>query len=221
VPEENTTTETSPAGGDGGQVPEGFVSQAQFDATEAKRRDLQSKLDKANASLAARPEPTTQAAVAAESAEKDRIAALEAQVAKLASFDPDSIADQFTARFNQQQALAAAKLSAKEKYANARPEVLNATYESPEELIAAVEASHQAETSHRAEIAAAERARISAELKEKHGIALEPSPQTTAPEGGSTAADGVPQNQRDLAALSTSEYLALDDDVRDKALKVA
>ena len=214
--EENTTTETSPAGGDGA-TPEGFVPKADFEATEAKRRDLQSKLDKANAALAAKPEPTTQAAVVADQADKDRIAALEA---RLASFDPNAIADQFTARFNQQQALAAAKLSAKEKYGNARPEVLNATYESPEELIVAVEASHKAEMSHREQIAAQERERISAELKQKHGIVLESSPQIEAPDGD-TSADGVPQNQRDLANLSTSEYLALSDEVREKALKVA
>lgn len=214
--EENPTTETSPAGGDGA-MPDGFVPKADFDATEAKRRDLQSQLDKAKAQLAARPEPATPAAVAGDADLAAEVATLKA---KLASFDPNAIADQFTARFNQQQALAAAKLSAKEKYANARPEVVNATYESPEELVAAVEASHKAETSHREQIAAQERERISAELKEKHGISLEPSPQIEAPDTDGAAA-GVPQNQRDLAALSTSEYLALPDEVREKALKVA
>ncbi len=132
-------------------------------------------------------------------------------------FDPEAVADQFTARFNQQQALAAERSKLREEFKAARPEVLDGKYESPEAMRAAVEASHQAESEYRDSIRREEEARILASLKESNPSLVLPTPQTTSgAEGGSGEQGGGggsgPLTAADLAAMPLNDYLALSDE---------
>lgn len=212
-----TSTSSSDASGDGGGVPAGFVSQADHDALEAKRRDLQSKLDQEtakNKQLVAQhsTQPTGTTGDQVDKSD-DRIAQLEA---KLASFDPNALADQFTARFNQQQALAAARTALKEQFKMARPEVFSASYETPEEMQAAVEASHKAEAENVAAVEARVRQELAAQMKELHGVDLAPAPQ--APATSDANGDTGPSTIRDLASMPFDKLTSMSDEDIAKAL---
>lgn len=130
----------------------------------------------------------------------------------LGKFDPEAVADQFTARFNQQQALAAAKAKLREEFKLARPEVFEG-HDSPEAMRAAVESSHKAESDYRESVRREEEARILTSLKEAHpGVVFTPTPQTTSGAEGSGEQTSGELSARDLATMSTSDYLALSDE---------
>lgn len=181
-----------------GGVPAGYVPQASLEQAEARRRSLQSELDKErvkNTGLT------------------DRLARVEEM---MAGFNPDAIADQFTARFNQQQALAAERTTLRQEFTLARPDVIDAQYATPEEMRAAIEASHKAEADYRASIRESVQGEFLAQLKEQHGIDLAPAPQTPAdPESGGTGE----VTAKDIASMGLDDLLALDDAAYAKALR--
>ena len=210
-----TTTETPDTSGAGATVPEGYVPRADLDAVEAKRRGLQSENDRLAAQLKAAQTPKPASDTSGDDEWKRSVEE------KLQSFDPTALADQFTARFNQQQAVLTARSAAKTEFPNAAKSVLEAEYDSAEALRAAVEASHTTESNRIAEIKAQARQEFAAEMKAKHGVTLDPAPQTTADGGNDKSTDDVPRNQSDLARMSTAAVLALPDDVYQKAAAVA
>ena len=131
----------------------------------------------------------------------------------LERFDPAKVADEFTARFNQNQALAAEKVKLADEFKLARPEVLDARYQTPEEFRAAVQSSHDAEAAHREQMRQEVESEMFARLKEQHGLDLAPAPQAPAAEGKDGSVPQGPTTIEDLNRLSPAEYLALPDDV--------
>lgn len=183
----------SPGEGTGGGAPAGFVPQSAVDQAEQRRRSTQSALDQ----------------------EKQKTAALEARLGKveetLGAFDVNAVTDQFTARFNQQQAIAAERTAAKEKFPLARTSVIDAQYETPEELRQAVESSHKAEDEYRTSVRSEVEKGVYSSIKETHGIDVTPTPQIPPAEGESGGK--TPLTEADLAAMPMSDFLALDADV--------
>lgn len=193
----------------GGGAPAGFVPQADLERVEAARRDLQSQVDKLKA--AATPAP---AVAPAATGDADRIAALEAQIK---AFDPATIATQLQAGLAKAQLLVDSRTALAAKFGNARPEILAARYETPEEMAVAVEASHTTETAAIAAVEERVRGEYAAQMKALHGIDLAPPPQAPAP-GSIKDADAPPSSITELAALSTEDILGMDDEAIQKAL---
>lgn len=212
--DENTSTETSTGtgdastgGGDGGGSPVGFVPQAVFDRAEAQRRDLQSQLDRLRAAppapaAPAAPEASTSTGTSAVESE------LAARLAKLDSLNPDAFADAAMARFAQATALREAEATLKTEFPHARGEAFQG-HSTPEEMRAAVMASHQSETEARAAVRDQVRAELAAQIKEQHGIDLAPAPQAPATSDGN--GDTGPATVRDLAGMSFADLNKLDD----------
>ena len=177
-------------------VPEGYVPRSELETTEAKRRGLQSENDRLKAELA--KATATPAAPAPQQA----------------TFDEAAFTEKLFARMAQREAIRDARAGLSQELPFARPEVLSADYQTPEELRAAVERSHTEVKSFRDQVAEESRASVIAELKEKHGIDV-PAPQAAPSDG-----EGGPQepSARDLAAMPFSDFLNVDQAVIDKAV---
>lgn len=147
--------------------------------------------------------------------ERAKTASLEGRLgeieSKLGAFDPAKVADEFTARFNQQQAIAAARTQARVDYPLARADVFDGSFQTPEELVAAAQSSHEAESQYRDSVRSDVEKDVLARIKEQHGLSLDPAPQTPPAEG--EGGGKPPLTQKDLAEMPMSEFLALDADV--------
>lgn len=215
--EENTSTETSGTPGDGGGSPAGYVPQAVFDRAEAQRRSLQSQLDQLRATppapaAPAAPEPTSTGTSTVES----ELAAIKATLAGFQGFDPAAVGKQVQAEIARAQAIADARTKLASEFSNARPEVLGADYATPEEMKAAVEASHTAETASIKAVEERVREELRAQMKELHGVDLAPAPQ--APATSDASGDTGPATIRDLASMDFDKLTSMSDEDIAKAL---
>lgn len=172
-------------------VPAGYVPQAELDAAEARRRDFQSQNDRLKAELAA----AKNAAPAAP------------------AFDADALAQQFEARMMRSLALREERAKLSQEFSLARPEVFEQSFDSPEAMRAAAEASHRQEEQYRSKIRDEETTKIVASLKER-GFDV-PAPQTPPAQG----TDGAKQlTAQEINALPFSEFAKLDPAVVDRVL---
>jgi hypothetical protein len=213
VAEESTSTNDPGTPGAGGGVPAGYVPQADLEAVEAKRRGFQAEVERLKAQLAsatAAPTPTPPAATSGVEAE---LAALKAQFEGL---NPSSITAQVVAGLAQREALVAEKAKLRDEFKSARADVFDASYETPEEMRAAVEASHKAEAENIAAVEARVRQEMAAQMKELHGVDLAPAPQV--PATSDANGDTGPSTIRDLASMPFDKLTSMSDEDIAKAL---
>ena len=170
-------------------VPAGYVPQSELDKATQRARAEQSRADQA----ASRYD-----SLASELSEIKQV---------MSSFDPNSIVRQVQAGIHQAQALASEATKLRSEFPHARTEIYDGTFASPEELRAAIQASHSSEEARIQQIRDAARAEVLGEVKEKHGIELAPAtpPVNDGGEKKLTAAD--------VAAMSLSEKMRLPDGV--------
>lgn len=181
----------TPSGASSHEPPAGFVSADALEAERARAKSFQSAADKKDAELAEL---------------RQRFAAIEESVKQ---FSPDVLAKTLSASLARERSIEEARSALTKEFGEARPEVLAASYDTPEELRAAVEASHKAETERLEKARAEERARIAAELKEKHGFDLPAPTQPPAQESGEQKVDLTKIRGLGLLDVSDEELAAL------------
>ncbi len=175
----------TPSGSSSHEPPAGFVSADALEAERARAKSFQSAADKKDAELAEL---------------RQRFAAIEESVKQ---FSPEVLAKTLSASLAKERSIEETRSTLTREFGEARPEVLAASYDTPEELRAAVEASHRAESERLERARTEERARIAAELKEKHGFDL---PAPTQPNSGETQKPEVDLTKlRGLALLDVSD----------------
>lgn len=176
-----------PAAGTAAPAPDlsGFVPKSQWETTEQQRRSLQAELDRRKA--AEKPAPTPPPAAA--------------------PLDANAVAAQVWTLLAAKTAVADTLRDAREKFPSARPEVLSADYQTPEEALAAVQASHQSEETYRTSVRAQVEAELAARLEREHGIKVAPTtPQTSDAEGSKTL------TAADLKAMSQADFNKVPDE---------
>lgn len=209
MPEETTTTTTSEsasgapdggAGGAGGDGGAGGTAAADAFAAEKSRlealaRDRQSAADKA-AAEAARLK-----------AELDAIKG--ASGGETPALTPEAVQEQVRQVMRQEQArsreLASAATIAKEQYPNALRSVVEADYESAEEMLEAVRSSHETITSQIEETLKAREEELRQRYAERLGELPAPVEATT--EGSTSTGDPTIEQ---LSAMTTDQLDALD-----------
>lgn len=191
-------SEGAAASGGGGGAPAGYVSQAALESAQATIRRLQSERDRANSELTklqgegSKPEPSSSSGAATIPS-------------------PDEYAAAVLARLAQREAVRDARAGLSQEFPNADKSILAADYHSPEEMRAAVEASHRSVSA----LVEQTRQATLKEAAETYGFTIE-APQTP-PSGGEGGKKEL--TARDIAAMPMSERLALDPDVFAKALR--
>lgn len=201
MPEDPTQPTGSGAdSGASGGASGGAISQADLDraVSEAARRAAQSTRDSLKAEgwgppKAADPEPSPAAS----------------------TLTLDQIQNGVRAVISQEAALRDAKSGLSQEFPSARKELFDAAYSTPEEMRAAVSASHTQEESYREAVRAEERDAALKLVSEKYGIKVE------APQTPPTEAEGGPKEltAKDVASLSFSEFQKLDPKVVERALQ--
>lgn len=181
----------TPSGSPSNEPPTGFVSADALEAERARAKSFQSASDRKDAELAEL---------------RQRFAAIEESVKQ---FSPDVLAKTLSASLAKERSIEETRSALTKEYGEARPEVLAASYDTPEELRAAVEASHQAESARLEKARTEERARIAAELKEKHGLDLPAPTQPAADPSGEPELDLTKLRGLDLLNVSDEELAAL------------
>ena len=144
----------------------------------------------------------------------DRLASLESAVAGI---DPVKISDTMFARFAQHQAVNDARSALKDEFPLARVDVLKANYQSPEELAAAVKASHESESVYRDQVRQEVHGDIVKDLQARGISVPEPQTQTTQSDTGAAAAASTGEvTIEQFRAMSHAERMGLDDATFDK-----
>lgn len=172
--------------------PAGFVPQSALDDAEAKRRAMQSAMDRQKAEF-----DSFKAQMAAEFGELKQ---------SVSQFDPNQLAATLHGAMAREAAMADARKTLAEKYPHARQEVLATNAQTPEELEQAVKASHETEEARVNEIRSAALNELRGEIKEKFGLDLQVP--TTVPNDG--AGDKAPAAS-DISRMTGKQLLDVSD----------